>query len=77
MFGNNDPILGEIIMWISRYWIGGMITLMFLDAVNWITVMANTGNERYENSHRIMIFLLWPIMLLVFIMSWIKQKLNK
>jgi len=68
---------GEIMMWISRYWIGGMITLMFLDTVNWITVKANTGNERYENSHRIVIFLFWPIMLLVFIMSWIKQKLNK
>ena len=65
-----------IVIWIVRYWIGGILTLGFLDIMNWVYAKNKPKDERYENSHRLMIFVLWPLMLLVSLSSIIKKLLK-
>jgi len=65
-----------IVIWIVRYWIGGILTLGFLDIMNWVYAKNKAKDERYENSHRLMIFVLWPLMLLVSVFSIIKKLLK-
>lgn len=58
--------MGEILMWVSRYWIGGLITLGTIDVINYL--LTKHGNsERFTNPERIWIFILWPIMAVVFV----------
>jgi hypothetical protein len=62
----------NLIMWLSRYWLGGIITLVFIDWMNHLTAKKSL-NERFNNGERMMVFLLWPLMLSVWIFTFIKN----
>ena len=66
----------EILMWLSRYWIGGIITLGFLDTVNWVMSKA-TSNERFTNMERLWMFILWPVMLSVFVFMFVLSMVRR
>ena len=56
----------DILMWVSRYWIGGIITLGTIDGINYL--LSKYGkSERWTNGERIWIFILWPVMAVVFV----------
>ena len=65
----------NLITWLSRYWLGGMITLVFIDWMNHLTAKKSL-NERFNNGERIVIFLFWPLMLSVWIFAFIKNFLT-
>lgn len=63
-------------MWVSRYWIGGLITLGLIDGINYL--LSKHGNsERWTNSERVWIFILWPIMAVVFVGVYILSWFNR
>lgn len=64
----------NILILMLKYCWGGILTLAFLDTMNWLYAKNKNNNERYENSHRIVVFLFWPIMLLVWLISLVNNK---
>ena len=75
--------MGEIMMWVSRYWACGLLVLFVLDVLNYAISKSTTDEEhtRFTNGERVAIFLFWPIMVVTFFgawfYSWIKRILNK
>jgi len=58
--------MGEIIMWVSRYLMAGVIlTLMF----DWLITKVN--GEGFTNGERIAVIIFWPLMCLAFVWGWI------
>lgn len=66
----------NIVTWILRYWIGGMFTLLFIDGINNILSKV-ASHERFNNMDRLYLFLLWPLMLTVWIYTFIKSRKNR
>jgi hypothetical protein len=58
--------IGIILTWVSRYWALGLLTLGIMDWVNGKNA-ADGVNERFTNKERLMVFGLWPMVILIFV----------
>jgi len=65
--------MGEIIIWVSRYLMVGVIVTWGLDMINKSAFnLHGNENQRFQNSERVWIIILWPLMVLVFIYHFFK-----
>lgn len=59
-------------MWVSRYWLGGLLTMMLLDGINYLMYYDEEDNpNRFNNKERVVVFLIWPFVLSVFVVTFI------
>ena len=69
-------MMGEVLIWLSRYWIGGLFTLLLIDGVNYL-LSKYERSERFNNIERVWIFVLWPLTLTVFVVMWLISAIRR